>query len=296
MNKKLIFILLSGLLVFLISCSKKDDFNGTIKVFDAPDLEGNSPVQLKVKNMYETYNVLFKPSFKLEEYTWNWNSSIKQTAANVVGLRYTPAKENYVVPVIDSIENWVFKVFPPEFSKKYMPLNILLTDTLENKFNFIQIIHRIYEGNIAANYILVSYVSERFDLVKEKRLLPESWLSLFVEKMLITRLPAPVEFSKVSTAGYAKLTFTNAEDVMKNFALLKKGRTKQNSGLPTAAWTRVSIEQDFGDYVAFIVYTPETEKQLAYAKNPDILKKVNLVKSYFRENFQIELPYLPKSN
>lgn len=296
MNKKLIYILLSGFLVFLISCSKKDDFKGTIKVFDAPDLEGNSPVQLKVKNMYETYNVLFKPSFTLEEYSWNWNSTIKQTEGNVVGMRYTPAKEDYVIPVIDSIENWVFKVFPFEFSKKYMPLNILLTDTLENKFLFInQIVHRIYEGNIATNYIVVSYVSERFDLVKGKRLLPESWLSLFVEKTL-TLLPPPVEFSKVSTAGYAKLTFTNAEDVMRNFALLKKGRTKQNSGLATAAWTRVSIEQDFGDYVAFIVYTPETEKQLAYAKNPDILKKANLVKSYFRENFQIELPYLPKSN
>lgn len=295
MNRKIILLILIGFNIFLASCSKRDDFVGQIKTFDAPVFKENDPIDMKRKQMYNTYNVLFKPTFELEEYSWNWDTKIKQTESNVVGMRYTPAKESFVIPVIDSIESWVFKVFPIEFSKMYMPLNILMTDTLENKYSFINIVHRIYEGNIATNYILVAYVSERFNEVKDLRLLPESWLSLFVEKFL-PRLPAPTEFAKISKDGYAKLSFTNAEDVRVNYALLKKGRTKQNTGLPTSAWNRVTLGQDFGDYVAFIVYTPDEEKEIIYSKNPNILRKVNLVKSYFKDNFQIELPYLPIYN
>lgn len=293
MKRRFTYLLLLCGIIALASCRKSDDFT-EITVFDAPDLQGNTPVKLKVKQMYDTYNVLFKPEFELAEYTWDWNAKIQQTEANQAGLRYTPAKEAYVIPVVDSIERWVFKVFPLEFSKKYMPLNILLTDTMENKYSGTPLVHRIYEGNIAINYILVSYVSERFEAQKTKRLLRESWLSLFVEKMLI-RFPVPTDFATISTAGYAKWGFSNAEDVMTNYALLKKGRTK-NGASATSNWSNVTIGQDFGDFVAFIVYTPEAEKQLAYVKNKDIIRKVNLVKTYFKENFDIELPYIPIAN
>lgn len=277
----------------LLSCNKKDDFDGTITVFDPPVLSDATPMQSKIKQMYNTYGVLFKPSFELIEYQYNWETSIAQTAANVVGLRYTPAYEDYVIPVIDSVDSWVFKIFPLEFTKKYMPLNILLVDTMENKqTSGSTIVHRLYEGNIATNYILLSYVSARFTPEKPKRMLRESWLSLFMEKIL-PKLPPPTDFAAVSTAGYAKASFTNAEDVMTLYALLKKGRNKQTTGTATSAWNKTTVGQDFGDFVSFIVFTPDSEKQLAYNKNASILTKVNLVKDYFKNNFNITLPYIP---
>lgn len=287
----ILFTLITGIALF--SCNKKDDFKGTVTVFDPPVLSDATPVQSKIKQMYNTYGVLFKPTFELIEYTYNWESSIAQTAPNVAGLRYTPAVEDYVIPVIDSVDSWVFKIFPLEFTKKYMPLNILMTDTMENKqLSGTTVVHRLYEGNIATNYILVSYVSARFIPERPKRLLRESWLSLFMEKIL-PKLPPPAEFAAVSTAGYAKASFTNAEDVMTLYALLKKGRNKQTTGTATSAWNKTTVGQDFGDFVAFIVYTPDAEKQLAYNKNASILTKVNLVKDYFKDNFNITLPYIP---
>ncbi|MET0392589.1 MAG: putative zinc-binding metallopeptidase [Chitinophagaceae bacterium] len=289
--QSLLLILTLG--VALISCDKKDDFDGTVTVFEPPVLSDATPVQSKIKQMYNTYGVLFKPSFELIEYTYNWENSIAQTAANVTGLRYTPAVEDYVIPVIDSVDSWVFKIFPLEFTKKYMPLNILMTDTMENKqMSGTTIVHRLYEGNIATNYILVSYVSARFVPERPKRMLRDSWLSLFMEKIL-PKLPPPTEFAAISAAGYAKASFTNAEDVMTLYALLKKGRNKQTTGTATSAWNKTTVSQDFGDFVSFIVYTPDTEKQLVYNKNASILTKVNLVKEYFKNNFNITLPYIP---
>ncbi len=174
-----------------------------------------------------------------------------------------------------------------------MPLNIWMTDTMENKqLSGTTIVHRLYDGYIATNYILIPYVSARFDAEKTKRLLRDSWLSLFIEKIL-PKLPSIADFAALSATGYAKASFTNAEDVMTLYALLKKGRTKQTTGTATSAWNKSSVAQDFGDFVAFIVYTPDAEKQLAYNKNAAILSKVNIVKDYFKTNFGITLPYIP---
>ncbi|MEI9944258.1 MAG: putative zinc-binding metallopeptidase [Chitinophagaceae bacterium] len=289
--QSIIITLLTG--IIFLSCNKKDGFDGTITVFDPPVFSDATPNQAKVKQMFNTYGVIFKPTFDLIEYTYNWETSVPQTEATVVGVRYTPAKENYVIPVIDSVDSWVFKVLGAAFTKKYMPLNILMTDTMENKqLSGTTIVHRLYEGYIATNYILIPYVSARFDAEKTKRLLRDSWLSLFIEKIL-PKLPSIADFAALSATGYAKASFTNAEDVMTLYALLKKGRTKQTTGTATSAWNKSSVAQDFGDFVAFIVYTPDAEKQLAYNKNAAILSKVNIVKDYFKTNFGITLPYIP---
>ncbi|HEY8387832.1 MAG TPA: putative zinc-binding metallopeptidase [Parasegetibacter sp.] len=280
--------------VALTSCRKASDpVKGNIEVFDAPNLPNGTPMEQKIKQMYDKYGVWFQPDFDPITYSWNWDGRVAQTAPNVGGMRYTPADKNYVIPVIDSVDKWVFQIFPLEFSKKYLPLNILMTDTMENKYTSgTTVVHRIFEGYIATNYILIPYVSSRFDDEKGKRLLRESWLSLFVEKML-PRWPSIEQFAKHSETGYAKITFTNAEDVQALYAILKKGRTKQNSSTATAAWNRTTPAQDFGDFVAFLVYTPNDEKETIYAKNSLIRTKANLVVDFFKDNFNIDLPYKP---
>lgn len=288
---KLLLFMLT--ITVLVACNKNDEFDGEITVFDPPVLGNSTPQEIKIKQIFDTYGVIFKPIFPLSEYTWNWETSIAQTEPNVTGMRYTPAKMSHVIPVIDSVDKWVFKIFPANFSTKYLPLNILLTDTLGNKYlSGTNIVHRFYEGNIATNYIALSYVSERFDVLKNGRMLRESWLSLFVEKIL-TQLPYPNDFALISTDGYAKLTFTNAEDVAAVYGILKKGRTKQNSATATAAWNKTTPAQDFGDFVSFLVFTPDAEKQTVYAKNTRIKTKADIVKNYFLQNFGITLPYYP---
>jgi len=288
-----LFLLSTFAFVTFTSCDKSDPFEGHIEVFPPPALSDATPTGKKIKDMFEKYGVVFKHEFELKEYTWNWDVVVAQYGPSETGMRFSPADPNYVIPVIDSVDKWVFKIFPEQFSKKYLPLNILMVDTLANRYTSgANVVHRMFEGNIAANYIVISYVSSRFDDVKNGRMLRESWLSLFVEKML-PKWPSINDFAKISVTGYDKITFTNAEDVMVNYALLKKGRTKQNSGTATAAWNKTTPAQDFGDFVAFIVYTPDAEKELAYAKNPLIRTKVGIVKEYFKDNFNIDLPYIP---
>lgn len=291
MKKAQLIVLIAA--VLMLSCNKKDDFKENIEVFGPPVFANATPAGVKIKEMYTKYNVYFQPEFEEIKYTWNWENRISQTAANVTGLRYTPADLSYVLPVIDSVDSWVFKVFPYEFSKTYMPLNILMTDTMVNKFvSGTTVVPRIYEGFIATNYILVPYVSNRFEAQKTKRLLRDAWLSLFVEKISL-RIGIPAEFAAVSMTGYGKASFTNAEDVMTLYALLKKGRTKQTTSSATSAWNKTTVAQDFGDFVAFIVYTPDSEKEAAYAKNAAIRQKVNIIKTYFLERYGVTFPYIP---
>lgn len=175
-----IFVIITA----LAACSKSDPFNGKPEVIEQPGFSEATPVDARVKALFNTYNVHFRPQFGLSDYTWNWDQQVRQSLAEETGLRYTPADLNYAIEVMDSVENWVLKVFPLEFSKKYMPLNILMTDTMENKqLSGTTLVHRLYEGYIATNYTLISYVSPRFDEQKSKRLLRESWLSIFIEKI-----------------------------------------------------------------------------------------------------------------
>ena len=292
--------LVPGLLLALAACSKSDPFEGNFEVMSLPVLSDATPLDSKVKEMYNKYDVLFYPAFKPAELTYDLEYGLSLRDSVYGGFEYTVADMKYGAEVIDSVESWVFKTFPLDFSKKYLPFSIFMVDTLR-EFRLYSYGPRLFLVNTFTGYndfrirkkTMISSVSPRFDSEKGKRLLRESWLSLFVEIML-SDLPAPVAFSKISEEGY-KAWITDASDVMATYALLKKSRLQR--AYPIAPniyqWEKTTLQQDFGDFVAFIVYTPEEEKQLAYAKNAAILTKVNLVKSYFKTNFNIELPYRP---
>ena len=297
MTNKNIRLLIFGFLFLPAACSKSDPFKGNIELFPPPGFSENTALDSKMKEMYDRYNVLFRTEFTKADLNWNWAKP--KVFVNNPGIPgssyYTVADKNYAIEVIDSVESWIFKTFPPEFSKKYMPLNIFLVDTLlevsiqlTDQGNYFA---QMSEGEITTNYTLVPYVSSRFDDEKNKRMLRDSWLSLFVEK-LYPQIPYPKQFAAISTKAY-EIFYRSTEDVMAKYAILKPGRKKRVYPETYSPWYPTTLAQDFGDFVAFIVFTPEEEKQLAYSKNANILTKVNLVKSHFKTHFNIELPYKP---
>ena len=296
MKKLFIFIICLIAVVLNYSCISKDDFTGEFKMSEAVPTFDSSPSGLKAQNMFNKYGVVFKPTFPFSEFSWNWNSILTSGEPGTTGFRYTVADVNFAAEVMDSVDKWVFQIFPASFVKERMPIKILMADTLANRFTSgSTIVSRIWEGNITDNYTIIGYTSSRFTTAKKTRFLIQSWLSLFVEKMVSSeRITIPSAFLALSATGYAKLSFTNAEDVVTLYGLLNKSRKKQNTGSATAAWYQTYPAQDFGDFVAFTVYVPDAEKLTYYAKNSMIKTKVDLVKGYFLDNFGITLPYIPK--
>ncbi|GEM_PF-777431 len=285
------------IIVSLTSCSSDDQYIGTIQMSEERPVFNNSdPVGVKAQEMYNNYGVIFKPIFSFEEFSWDWNNTLSSYPTGTTGFRYTDANLTVSVEVMDSVKSWVFDVFPQSFIRQNLPIKILMADTLCNRFLYRnEIIVREWDGNITANYTIIGYTSTRFEQLKKQRFLVENWLSLFVEKMVNSgRLSIPLRFIELSSTGFAKASFTNSEDVTVNYGILRKSRKKQNTGSTTASWYKTEPAQDFGDFVSFIVYTPDNVKQSIYQKNENIQVKENIVKDYFRDNFDIELPRRPR--
>lgn len=254
------------------SCCDSDDADGVFEIFDKPVLSDVTPVDKKIKEMFEIYQTYFKYEFTPTEYEWDWSQ-------NSTSVKYSAADVNYVAEVIDSVQKWVFDVFPSDFIREYCPLNIFMADTLQTS-------RAMLNGDMKTNFVILAPVSDRFkqENFSEVR---EMWLSLFIEKMLY-QLPYPGKFAVISNEGYSQYSYGKKDDVVQLYAILKKSRLGITSSLGGTKPTTVA--QDFGDFVAFIVYKTPEQKQEYYAKNEAVRRKEALVKAYFEENFNIILP------
>lgn len=282
MNKYLYIIIL--LFFCLEGCVDNDEVSGRMEIFEKPELSDATAANRKIKEMFEKYNTYCKYEFTTDEYEWDW------TTRN--SMEYTLAEEEYVPEVLDSLDKWVFQIFPEEFSKKYGPLNVLMVDSLgfvdaESIINwdtweveYVYYFHYVEGGELATNYMAIAPVSKRF---KEQNMddLKRWWLSLFVEKMFV-QLPYPTKYARISAEGYNGYIGAS-EDVVTKYAFVRHSRD-------IVLGNKIPIEQDFGDFVSFIVYTKPSEKEKYYAKNSNIKIKVELMKEYFLENFEITLP------
>lgn len=294
---KTIFFSLAAALT-LSGCAKSDPFKGEVDPLYPPELSDDTPLNARIKKAYEEYQVHYKPDFEVKEFQWNWVNNVDMNLDSDAGWRYTHADKTVAIEVIDFVEKTVFDVFPLDFAKRYMARSILMVDTMERWFKNPDdsFYHVPLEGYLNTNALVLPYVSTRFHDVKTKRLLPESWLSLFVEKALSSLPVIPKEFATISDVGYRQIEIYEHQDVTDQYAILKRSRTKQRTAEEPSTWDVTKLEQDFADYVAFAVYTPKEEKELIYAKNANVKVKETLVRNYFLINFDIELPYLPIQN
>jgi hypothetical protein len=296
MKKSFIYIFIVQL-VLVTSCQSKDDYKGEFEMtVQRPEFNTSTPAGLKASQMFDKYGVIFKSEFTEEEFSFDWSNIRTNYAPGTTGYHYTSANNDYAVEVMDSVDKWVFNIFGTSFISQNMPVNILLADTMCYRYTYSsKIVVRMLEGDIASNYTMLGYTSSRFTAAKKTRTLIESWVSLFIEKMVSAgNLSIPSAFSAVSATGYEQLSYTNSLDVVTTYAILKKGRQKQKTGSTTASWYNTTVAQDFGDFVAFIVYVPDSEKATYYTKNANVQTKVNIVKDYFSSKLGITLPYLPR--
>lgn len=292
-----IYLIVIGALLFA-SCSLQDNYNGEIEMTEQPPtFDLSTAAGQKKKEMFDKYGLIFNASFSFAEYEWDWsNINIVGAPGGTSGFWYTLGEKNYIPEVLDSLEAWFFNVLPEKFISDNLPRNIYLCDSLLTRFAWLgSPVHRHHPGDIKNNFMMLGWVSDRFDEVKEDREHVMAVVSLFVERMVqVGNLTIPYTFVELSLAGFEAYSFTNAMDVIATHGILRKGRKGQNSGSGTAAWYKTTPEQDFGDFVSFIIYLPEDEKELVYAKNPIVKQKVGIVEEYFETVHGITLPKKPR--
>lgn len=274
------------LLCFIsVSCVDNDDSDIKLDVPAEPELTDNTPVDSRIKKMYEKYGCFIHYDFTKEEFTYDWSTHFTTPS-------YSPAKTNKIVEVLDFIDEKVLSIFPLDFSQKYVPLNIYLTDTLMGLYSE-------WNGHAVSSKLIIGRVGEQFDIL-DKDELRDAWISIFVERMLAV-WPYPEEFADISYDGYNPSSILSngsvityqyvaaTTDMVAQYAILKFGRRGKYNSNGRNMYT-TSYAQDFGDYVAFIAFVKPSEKETFYAKNANVKKKVELVQEYFVENFGITIP------
>lgn len=271
------------------SCSGNDDFDGEIIPTELPPTFDNTALGQKQKQFFDTYNVWFKTDYPLEEVTYDWNTIVEVKEAGVALFRYTNPDKDYAEDAMDYIKTHVFDVLGTEFIREKMPLKILLADTV--RYLNTNGTNNMWTGMIKYNYMMYGNVAPRFDDLKITRDQAMYTLSLFVEKIVNAgNILVPSEFSGYSEAGYALTFISNAADAVALYAFLRKGKEGQKSG---TNHDKMLVQQDFGDYVGFIVYVPDDVKETFYAKNSLVKLKENAVRNFFLQTYGITLPYKP---
>lgn len=253
----------------LVSCAAEDGTEITLP--ERPVLTDDTPVNARIKEMYEQYGVWIRYDFPTGVFTYNWSKHQKFP-------EYTPADPEWVLEAIDCIQSWVFDTFPREFLTRNLPLNVLLADSLNGDESTL-------DGHIATNYIALGRIGKQWD-EQDKTLLCEAWVSLFTEKMLLSGWEYPAGFAAISREGYNQYFYLPNTDLTTKYALLKSGRAGLHYSDNLSSTT---YAQDFGDYVAFILYKTPAEKEEYYRKNSDVRKKEKLVQEYFLRHFGFTL-------
>lgn len=281
-NRLGLFMVLWGSLV--VACIDEDASTPDVVVSSQIVLSDDTPVNAKIKAMYEKYGSYFIYRFEDLDLRYDWS-----TLMTIPTYKY--AKEANIVETLDFLDEEVLGELPLEL-RKYISFHVYLTDSLWGTYNE-------WDGHLLNSKLVLGRVGERFASLDKKEL-QETWLSLFIERML-NIWPVPTEFAKISDDGYnpshtlssgtiiTDTYLASSTDIIKSYAILKFGR----KGKYNSSGTRLhltSYAQDFGDYVAFILLKSKEEKELYYTKNEHVKKKVDLVKEYFLENFGVVLP------
>lgn len=267
----------------MIACVD-EDASTDVNVPSQIVLSDDTPVNAKVKEMYEKYGSYFIYKFDDLDLRYDWSTLITLP-------KYKYPKENCIIDVLDFLDTEVLGILPTEL-RKYISYNVYLTDSLWGSYNE-------WNGHLLKSKLILGRVGERFvDL--DKKELRDAWLSLFVERMLDS-WPEPTEFAQISNDGYnpsvtlpsgtvsKNAYLASSTDIVGKYAILKFGR----KGKYNSSGTRLHVTtfaQDFGDYVAFIMFKSQEEKEAYYAKNENVKRKVDLVKEYLLTNFHVVLP------
>ena len=295
--KFIVYFLIAAIPFFITACDRSDEV-GTLTLNVGGDgLSGDSPVDKKIQEMFEKYEVLFKYKYDEAEYCYNWTEFI-----DINILPYSPAKEEYVERVINYFEDEIFSIFPEGFIKKHLQPTILLADSLKMEWEYIDNVagnryadyHNLW-GNVTRNYIVIGHVSADFDFTS--RDMKEVLISLFVERMMINNKswPKPQAFLDVSGESYGSFggNYWNGEfnDLAYwtssyppggateyfdwwRLGMLRHGRLIHHGYEHTVLWgmdfslwamAKLTTGQDFGDYVAFIISRTAAEKETFFA-------------------------------
>lgn len=279
-------------------CNSSDDFSGgEVEIFPEPVFDLTTIYGKKQLEFYENYGIVFLDKLDINFYVFDW-TTIQHVVADETtlgGFNVTQADTSYIGTVLDFLDTEIFEVLGENFVKNCCPRYIQLLDmcgasAINYLLDGVEPKARMYPGwgNVAVNYLALGGVSNRFGSI-EKKELKRKWVSLFIEKAY-EKLPFSEDFALLYNEGWALDSWsTMALGDYSNYAFLQIPRNSSYLlGIHEAFAdvSKVTLEQDFGDFAAAVlVYTEEELMELAKL-NPLIASKIEVMKNYVKENFE----------
>lgn len=265
--KSIIIYIFISLLIFASSCDKEDIPFAQPKKnkYDLSKGEEGS-VQREIYDFYQKYNCIIITESDSSDYRYNFNSINEVTLKN-------PEEENIKSGIAFMKEVWLNK-FPEKFMKEHLPFSLILCDRIINKKN------KEVNAFASYNFLAMGKINGDYDDLEnyeKSDIFRELTFELLYNNMFKYKgdLKFPNKFFAVSHDFYNKSDYLKGE---KSYILGFVENTYNTSH-----------EDDTMEWLNFL--TEKTQEEIDEMRNdfPRIEEKYQVLKSYFKAEFGIEI-------
>ena len=278
-------------MITLSCCNFDDPYTGEpLKEASEPSFDLSTELGKLQDHIYNRFGIELLATIDTSLYVYNMTSVKIIVEGDNVGHHISKAEPDQVVHAINFLETEVFGKLGEPFVKKYLPRRIMFLNmcgyyTSSDLLDGMQPGVRMYPGygELSIGCIALAGVSSDFQNIKDKTKITRAWLSLIIEKAF-SRLPFPKQFAELYDKGSKLDDFSTIQlGDLHNYGFIcnyRKSFYLEGVHQPDVYVSKLSLEQDFGDFMAAVLVLTKTELDELKGISPLIASKIEVAQNY----------------
>ena len=278
--------------IAFVGCDKEDNISSELGVNDMKPIDSSDPLDHYIYELYNNYG-----SYMLTEYdslTYQWDFSVLKK------VKFTLQDDKEILlKGIKHIEDAFINLYPEDFKKKYLPIKILLADSInETKSNGAT--DKFSESGVA--YLAIGRLHEGIEDISAE-VFNESkaainynfWMGYL---MANGKLKIPDAFFKPSEGYYHVNLKTLSENAGKPIDPKKYGFWADNKGNPNGTYTFWTPDNDIDveQFFEMILSHTKEEMTLLMEGYPKMQDKYNILVSHIQNQFHFDIQSIGENN
>lgn len=250
--------------------------------------QGKSPADDRIVELYDKYGTYVLYDYTAADLQW---LQVDFNGNTWTSYEYTAPDPQYAGGVLDLLEENVFRFYPVEFLKKYLPYKIFLTSTLKSVGTETMINVRVVQTQMVVSNCAegIEDISQADKVALKNELqakLWNRWYSIF---------DIPREFYTVSYYNGA----ASADPADWNYAR-ERGFIADSDGMEWSTkdpWPNPTLSEtiDLDTYLTGM-RNRTSEEWAEDLKYPLVKKKYEILRNYFLENFDFDIQKIGDAN
>jgi hypothetical protein len=272
--------------VFFTACYDSDDISSELGDINAEvPMDSSNPVDHYIYEFYTKYKSVILYDYEEPFYNWDFNT--------IKGLEHHLQTDKEVLAkALDYSEEVFFDIYDDEFKKKYFPLRILLSDSINKPGDGLKDI--LSESSTA--YVSIGSIRNEYldALTDDKRLAAKTAInkSLWLGYIKMNNYYEIPESFKDLGRQYINVNLkTLPENEDTDVDMCKYGFWVNRNGdqISGNGWSPQDYEDDFVTFLEFIISNKKSDLQDRLNENALLNEKYEIVIDYIKLTFDFDL-------